>query len=153
MNACHKEGARIYPVFGIPLPRIVPPEGRVIGGDLIPAGTEAMIWAYTLNNEEKIWGADVSEFTPERWLGPAASRLNRYWIPFGLGHRGCLGKNLAEAEIFKVMATVLRNYEFQMLQPQQGKSFKDCVRNVGSVKLTGSLLVSVKQRWKTDAAD
>lgn len=146
LMACHKEAARIYPIFIPPLARIVPPEGRTFGPHFVPGGTEVLTLPYLVGNNKDIWGPDVDQFRPERWLAGDSSRLNRYWLPFGVGHRSCLGKNLAETEILKVVATLLRNYEFAMLEPAPGKPFRECITSVGAVELTGPLLVEVKKR-------
>lgn len=46
------------------------------------------------------------KFQPERWLEPGAQRLEKYLVNFGKGSRGCLGMNLAKAEIPLVLAAV-----------------------------------------------
>ena len=53
-------------------------------------------------------------FRPERWLNQDASTLSRLddsWAPFSKGSRGCLGKNLAMAEIYILLACVIRRFK------------------------------------------
>jgi cytochrome P450 len=48
-------------------------------------------------------------FSPERWLQPGArERLEPYVATFGKGTRACVGINLAYAELYTVIATLLR---------------------------------------------
>lgn len=70
-------------------------------------------------------------FQPERWLQGSAAAASmgeaqsscpaaaEYMIPFGLGPRMCLGRHLVKAAL-KVLATVLvRDYSWQLLEPDE----------------------------------
>lgn len=63
-------------------------------------------------NEENFPEPQV--FKPERWLGPDAARLQRYLISFSRGPRGCLAIVLARAELFIILASVFRQFEFDV---------------------------------------
>lgn len=47
-------------------------------------------------------------FRPERWLDNPS--LSRYLVSFSKGSRGCLGINLAYAEIYLCLANVLHRF-------------------------------------------
>jgi hypothetical protein len=50
-------------------------------------------------------------FKPERWLDPdAREKLEPYLVTFGKGPRACVGINLANAELYTVIATLLRRF-------------------------------------------
>ena len=49
-----------------------------------------------------------TSFLPERWIDNP--RLSRYLVSFSKGSRGCLGINLAYAEIYLCLANVLRRF-------------------------------------------
>jgi cytochrome P450 len=50
-------------------------------------------------------------FKPERWLQPnAREQLEPYLVTFGKGSRACVGINLAYAELYTVIATLLRRF-------------------------------------------
>lgn len=70
------------------LPRVAPKGGIEIGGRHFPEGTTLSINPWVLHRNKEIWGADANEFRPERWLGPEAGRLEKFFIPvspaFGL---------------------------------------------------------------------
>lgn len=54
---------------------------------------------------------DPEEFKPERWLDPDAStKLDPYYVPFSRGPRSCVGQILAYAELYTVLAAVIRRF-------------------------------------------
>ncbi|KAG9314552.1 cytochrome P450 [Chiua virens] len=65
---------------------------------VIPKGTVLSMPVNVIQMDEVTWGYDADVFRPERWLQRNA-RNNRELFAFGLGPRGCLGKNFAAAEI------------------------------------------------------
>ena len=62
---------------------------------------------------------EPSAFKPERWLQGGEQKLQRYLVPFGKGTRMCAGMNLAMAEIYLTLASVLRRFNMELV---------DCVR-------------------------
>lgn len=81
----------------------------------IPAGAAIGMSALFVSHDEKIF-PDALSFIPERWLEPDGSigatalRLEHYLLTFGKGARGCVGINLAYAELYSVIATVVRQF-------------------------------------------
>lgn len=65
---------------------------------IIPAGTNVGISAYTLHFNPKVF-PNPHDFLPERWLEPTPEML-RDIIPFGIGPRQCIARNLATAGLF-----------------------------------------------------
>jgi cytochrome P450 len=62
-----------------------------------------------------LWDPEIfvkpAEFIPERWLAPdAREKLEPYYVPFGRGPRSCVGLNLAYAELFTLVAAVIRRF-------------------------------------------
>ena len=55
---------------------------------------------------------DPERFDPERWL--QEQRLDKYLTNFCKGTRGCLGINLAYAELFLAFAGVFRRFDFEL---------------------------------------
>lgn len=66
---------RMHPGVGFPLERFVPPEGAVICGTNLPAGTIVSMSAPTIHYDKSIFGADSHEFRPERWLEATPEQL------------------------------------------------------------------------------
>ncbi|RDW65806.1 cytochrome P450 [Aspergillus mulundensis] len=74
----------------------------------IPAGAPVGMGAYSMHSDPEVY-ADPFSFVPERWLGDAVDpRLHRNWVAFSRGSRGCLGLNLAYAELYWVLAVLFR---------------------------------------------
>lgn len=59
---------------------------------------------------------DPAEFKPERWIEARHNntRLDRYMVSFGRGSRQCVGINLAYAELFLTLATVLSRFDMKI---------------------------------------
>jgi cytochrome P450 len=93
-----KEGLRISLANPSRLPRIVPPTGWTFKGVYIPPGTEVSCTPFDLHLNENVF-TDALAFRPERWLNPT-DEMNRDWIPFGLGTRQCIARNLAMVELY-----------------------------------------------------
>jgi len=54
---------------------------------------------------------DPHAFKPERWLEPGAKeRLEPYLATFGKGTRMCVAQNLAYAELYSTIVTVLLRF-------------------------------------------
>ncbi|KUL89806.1 hypothetical protein ZTR_00581 [Talaromyces verruculosus] len=55
-------------------------------------------------------------FKPERWIEAKQNntRLDRYMVSFGRGSRQCVGINLAYAELFLTLATVLSRFDMKI---------------------------------------
>ncbi|KAK1753120.1 benzoate 4-monooxygenase cytochrome P450 [Echria macrotheca] len=124
LQACIKEALRIFGPASMGLPRVVGREGLTIGDRTLPAGTIVSINVWTIHHSKEIWGDDAREFNPDRWLGKDAARLERFFIPWGLGYASCPGQNIAKLELSKICATLVRDYDFRQVDPQQEWTWK-----------------------------
>lgn len=121
LHACIQEAFRMHPAPGLPLERIVPPQGAEIGGHHIKGGTIVGASAWLIHNRPEIFGDDTSEYRPERWLpDPNANpededkrikKMSGMMFQFGMGSRTCIGKNISLLEIYKVVPSLLRRFE------------------------------------------
>lgn len=86
---------------------------------------------YYVHHNEDIF-PDSRCFLPSRWLpkpadptnspptGPDGKKLlTRYMCSFSRGTRGCLGINLAWAELYITLATVMRKCEFELYETSE----------------------------------
>jgi benzoate 4-monooxygenase len=72
---------------------------------------------YTIHHSQEIWGPDADEFRPERWFQETLTeRQKMAFNPFSYGPRACVGRNVAEMELALIVATVFRNFEFELRQ-------------------------------------
>lgn len=114
LDACIKEAFRMHPAAGLPMERIVPPQGIEISGEHIPGGTIVGCSAWVIHRRPDIFGADVDSYRPERWLEADKDRLkemNANMLQFGAGARTCIGKNISLLELYKLIPSFLRRFE------------------------------------------
>jgi cytochrome P450 len=69
---------------------------------------------YVQHHDASVWGADHATYDPERWLDGRTVGLHSAVIPFSLGHRMCLGRNLAMTNILKTITTLLTRFELTL---------------------------------------
>ena len=157
LQACIKEGIRIWPPIQALQSKLSPPGGETVHGVYIPEAIEVCHNAFTTQRRKEIYGEDAEYFRPERWLEAAAevgseadglrvdlvqvdetgyvekapagkdegkSRLAKMEstleLVFGSGRFGCLGKLIALIELDKVIPVLLREFDFALVDPQQG---------------------------------
>ncbi|KAJ9144959.1 Benzoate 4-monooxygenase cytochrome P450 [Pleurostoma richardsiae] len=124
LQACIKEALRIFSPAPMGLPRVAPKGGLQIGDRTLPAGTIASVNVWVIHYSKEIWGPDAREFNPDRWMSDDALRLDKYFIPWGLGYASCPGQNIAKIELSKICATLVRDYNIRQVDPKQEWSWK-----------------------------
>lgn len=116
LNAVIDETLRLFPQTGFGLPRVVPPEGAEICGHFFPGGSVVSINAWAIHYDEENF-FDAESFVPERWLtsDPAAKeRMNQAYLPFGLGSRTCIGRNIASLVMLKTLPQLVDKFDFEL---------------------------------------
>lgn len=114
LQAALKEALRMHPATGLPLWRQVPAGGVTLCGQYFPAGTEVGVNSWVAHRNQDVWGVDADDYRPERWLDSPEDKLrqmNALFMPFGLGSRTCIGKNISLLEISKVVPQLLRKFD------------------------------------------
>lgn len=111
-----RESLRMHFAFIGMMEREVPVGGCVMpDGRALPAGVVIGMHGDLLGRDEAIFGKDADAFNPLRWL-PAPNEpqpdfeerlktMNAHDLAFGHGARGCIGKHVAEMEIYKFIPT------------------------------------------------
>ena len=118
LDACVKEALRLHPAVGLPLERVVPAQGATICGEHIPGGTIVGCNAWVIHRRGEIFGCDVEDFRPERWLETSKEvrkEMEACMFHFGMGSRTCIGKNISLLEIYKLVPSFLRRFEVGIL--------------------------------------
>ncbi|XP_071185577.1 sterol 26-hydroxylase, mitochondrial-like isoform X2 [Salvelinus alpinus] len=118
LKAVIKETLRMYPV--------VPGNGRLtVDNDVVvdnywfPKKTQFHLCHYAASHDEGEF-VDAECFKPERWLRghPESYQHHPYSsIPFGVGVRACVGKRVAELEMYFALSRLMQHYE---IQPEDG---------------------------------
>lgn len=93
----------------------------ICAGQHLPPGTVVGTNPGAMNKRTDIYGADAGTFDPLRWMRRASEtqdefverrlRMERAGMTFGYGARSCIGKNIVQLELFKVVATLMRLYQ------------------------------------------
>jgi cytochrome P450 len=126
LQACIKEGLRIYPPVTALLAKKVPAGGVSVDVDgvekYIPADVQIAWNTWGLMRNPDIFGADYEIYRPERWLPrdrseQEAARIARMTetvgLNFGYGRFGCLGRGVATMELNKAIIEMLLRYSLQ----------------------------------------
>jgi cytochrome P450 len=86
-----------------------------IGGMRVPAGSTVVVAPYLVHRNPDVW-PNPEGFQPERFTGEAAGARHRLaYIPFGAGHRGCIGRSFALLEATIALAAIAQGYELDLL--------------------------------------
>ncbi|KAL2880314.1 hypothetical protein SGCOL_004363 [Colletotrichum sp. CLE4] len=121
MLAIIYEGLRMCAPFTGLCAKETPAGGDTIDGRFIPGGTRIAqnVWG-TLRRVD-VFGKDADLFRPERWIEADEATKDKMQktteFAFGYGRWGCAGKNVAFLELNKVFFELLRNFDFQILDP------------------------------------
>ncbi|XP_015214819.2 sterol 26-hydroxylase, mitochondrial [Lepisosteus oculatus] len=117
LKAIIKEILRLYPV--VPGNGRLTVENEVIVDDYwFPKKTQFHLCHYAASHDETEF-PDPERFLPERWLrGGERYQHHPYSsIPFGVGVRACVGKRVAELEMYFALSRLMQHFE---VQPEVG---------------------------------
>lgn len=138
------ESLRLYPVG--PLERkealaddVLPSGHKVCSGDTI------IVSVYSMGRQEGVWGEDCRQYRPERWVLKDNGEL-RYvpsykFMSFNTNPRSCLGKNIAVAQITSIVATLMWNFDVEVLERNAVKPKLSVV-----LQMENGLMMKVKKR-------
>jgi len=137
--ACFKEALRLYP----PAAAIMRQANAAdrFGDVAIPKDAAVMVHLYVLHRHQALW-EHPDAFMPERFLGEAGKAIDRFgYLPFGVGHRTCIGERFAMVEAGILIASLMRHFRFDYagdvppvptirlsMQPEQGMKMRVGVR-------------------------
>jgi cytochrome P450 len=112
LNAVCSETLRIYPVALFTFSRILQAPMELMDYKL-PKGTALAISIYLTHQRPDIY-PEPKQFKPERFLERQFSPYE--YVPFGGGHRRCLGMAFALFEMKLVLATILSQYSLTLAE-------------------------------------
>nr|AJF94636.1 cytochrome P450 CYP315a1 [Portunus trituberculatus] len=125
-----KESLRMYPVA--PFQTRVLVRDTNLGGYEIPGGTMVILSVYRTGRDPAVF-PNPDSFSPERWLrnthDPSTTSLcptsrasrvtprvhSHAFIPFGVGVRSCIGRRVAEAELYLLLAKLVAKVDLRAL--------------------------------------
>ncbi|CAF2408776.1 unnamed protein product [Rotaria sp. Silwood2] len=81
-------------------------------GTRLYKGDQLMIPTFALARDTRYWKVDPELFYPERFLDEDKNHHPYAFLPFGAGHRQCLGQDLARLELKVILARMLQQVTF-----------------------------------------
>ena len=145
LRQCIDEGMRLHSTSAIGLPRIVTDKhGVSYESHHFPQGTVLSVPSFTIHHDASVWGPDVDEFVPDRWLN-LTPRQKICFNPFSYGPRACVGQNVAHMELALIFGTAFFRYDFELYQPK-------LLSHEGFSKKPMECWVGIKKRQSTKAA-
>ncbi|XP_007227997.3 cytochrome P450 [Astyanax mexicanus] len=128
LKAVVRETLRLYPV--VPgNARVIADNEIVVGGHLFPKNTLFHLCHYAVSYDEKIF-PEPQVFSPQRWLR-GEKQIGQHpfgSVPFGFGIRACLGRRLAELEMYLLLSRLIKHYEVR--PDPTGKTVKPITRTL-----------------------
>ncbi|GJN27652.1 hypothetical protein PR202_gb15693 [Eleusine coracana subsp. coracana] len=119
LHAALFESMRLYPPVPIERKEALA-EDVLPSGHRVRAGDKILISVYAMGRMEGVWGEDCAEYRPERWVtaeGGAVRHVPAHrFASFHAGPRSCLGKDISVAQMKCVVATVLWNFDFEVVE-------------------------------------
>jgi cytochrome P450 len=120
LQACIREGLRIFPPITYLRERVTPPQGDTLSGFKLPGGVNIgfNLPGLLLN---PVFEPDAKTFRPERWLKTEPGKLREMEhvmdLVFGWGSTRCLGIRIANANQSKFFVEVLRRWDVVLTRP------------------------------------
>ncbi|XP_030641592.1 cytochrome P450 [Chanos chanos] len=128
LKAVVRETLRMYPV--VPgNARVTAEKEIVVGGHLFPKNTLFHLCHYAVSYDEKMF-PEPHAFQPERWLrGQRQAGQHPFAsVPFGFGIRACLGRRVAELEMYLLLSRLMKQYKVR--PDPSGKTVEPITRTV-----------------------
>lgn len=133
LRACLKEVFRLNPLA--PLLSHKTQSDLILSGYEVPRGTLVVMLLGYVNQSELF--EDSNTFKPERWMKtsskqcPMKSKPHPFAVvPFGHGIRGCMGRRLAENELYCLFAILFKKFKLQCNKEKVIHDFK-FVKTIG----------------------
>ncbi|THX98745.1 cytochrome P450 [Aureobasidium pullulans] len=114
LQAVMYEALRCHPAVGMSLPRVTPAGGATIANTFIPGGTVVGANPWVIHRNKEVYGEDVEDFRPDRWLKEDTGDMRRFFFTFGSGARMCLGRNISWMEMSKLIPTLFLHYNIEL---------------------------------------
>jgi cytochrome P450 len=114
------ECLRMHPPIGFATPRDTPTNGVVICGVYVPGGVAVGVPAATIGRNPAVY-PNPDLWDPDRWVGNEntgdTSVMKTCYLGFGYGSRQCIGRNVADQFVQKMIAQLLLRYEIELEDP------------------------------------
>ncbi|XP_039593117.1 lanosterol 14-alpha demethylase isoform X2 [Polypterus senegalus] len=113
LDRCLKETLRLRPPIMTMMRMAKTPQ--VVEGFTIPPGHQVCV-SPTVNHRLQDTWIHRLDFNPDRYLNENNGTGEKFaYVPFGAGRHRCIGENFAYIQIKTIWSTLLRLYEFELL--------------------------------------
>nr|XP_020448673.1 25-hydroxyvitamin D-1 alpha hydroxylase, mitochondrial [Monopterus albus] len=126
LKATVKEVLRLYPVIPANA-RVITDRDIQVGGYLIPKNTLITLCHFATSRDPAVF-PNPDDFQPHRWLNKDQTHHPYASVPFGVGKRSCIGRRIAELELYLALARIL--IEFNVKPDPKGVSVKPMTRTL-----------------------
>lgn len=113
LKACVQETLRVHPIVTEVIRKLKQP--LKLDQYTVPAGYAVSPVTVLAHYNPDIY-TDPERFDPDRFLGKSYSPF--CYMPFGGGHRRCVGAAFASYEMSMVIGSLLKRFEFQLIEDQ-----------------------------------
>ncbi|KAG1667440.1 APOBEC1 complementation factor [Nymphon striatum] len=112
LKACIKESFRITPIVQGTSRTL--PQDTVLSGYKVPKGTIVTMNHYVPSVQEECFPEPL-KFKPERWLKTSEDFTAGSFAfqPFGFGPRMCIGRRIAELELYSLFTKLMQNFTIE----------------------------------------
>eukprot|EP00210_Caulerpa_lentillifera_P000341 g334.t1 len=123
LTAVVKEGMRrIHTMAAVAIRS--PTQDVILDKYRIPKGTQIYLCSNFSMNCELEW-EDHLAFKPERWLDGNMNLKEKYYLPFGIGERDCIGMKLAMQSMKVAIVHFITRFSFELV----GDTIESLVEN------------------------
>ncbi|XP_034022715.1 25-hydroxyvitamin D-1 alpha hydroxylase, mitochondrial [Thalassophryne amazonica] len=126
LKAVVKEVLRLYPIIPANA-RVITERDIQVGGYLIPKNTLITLCHFATSRDAAVF-PNPNQFQPHRWLNKHQNHHPYASVPFGVGKRSCIGRRIAELELYLAISRIL--IEFEVKPDPEGVSVKPMTRTV-----------------------
>ncbi|KAF2235944.1 cytochrome P450 [Viridothelium virens] len=142
-----KESYRLHHGSDIAIERRVPDEGLDLpDGRHLPGHMDAAISSPSMRLNP-VYGANPGEYNPERWMRAKGeseeafyerrAAMDRVDLTFSQGSRACIGKSFTHLELFKVVASLMGQFQFEAVEaPKRFSVPVKILRRDGNITIT-----------------
>lgn len=98
-------------------------------GSVVPGGSMVGMNPYIVGRNKAVFGEDADVFNPDRWLQREGENDEQFKerrslyetasIAFGNGSRICLGRNLSQMELYKVVPTLIATFDVELVDKDE----------------------------------
>jgi cytochrome P450 len=123
-------------------------EDTIVGGKTLRKGNRVMIPNRQLHFNHEIFGEDVDEFKPTRFVNNSKRLQSRSWKPFGGGSTICPGRFIAKQAVISFVTMIIHRFDIDTVGEKKFPEMEDGnpVLGIMSAKANDDLRIKLTRR-------